>query len=530
MQCFVPICRFGKLICIQYRKSDTQQQQSRNQRARTLSTGQRRRSAVGNANDDDDVHISRGIELAGARIINYLLERSRTVHASPSERSFHIFYQLLSSAVPEALRRQLKLDNVTAKSFQYLSKSGCVKVDGVDDALAFGETIEAMQAIGLSEEQTKQVWAVVAAILHLGNVAFVPAPGSDEASQVQPSTEVWLTNCCVLLQCDPNILRNALTTKRMNVPASTRSKVAKSGSSTNTIESPVNATQAAEARDAVAKTMYFRLFSWLVARINDTTDATRQHPSNGEDNDIAAAASSPKLVGCVSILDIYGFEDLSSNQISGAPSTNSFSQLLINNANERLQSMFNHAVFVREARVYQEEGIQWNPTDFPNNQPCLDLIDARTNSIFALLDEECLRKGAGNDMAFCRKITAQFGTHAFFGKCGPTTAWRKPNGTRTTEQEFVIRHFADNVIYTCESFVAQNQDTFQTALSDALGSSGLTLVKELFSSGATTAMRYVLLLLSILWWSHSFVLFVGGHVMLLCCCDVVHCKHIMSCH
>jgi myosin heavy subunit len=75
-------------------------------------------------------------------------------------------------------------------------------------------------------------------------------------------------------------------------------------------------TAAEDARDALAKAIYERLFGWLFRRVNELLG--------------------PKTKGfaeysTISILDIFGFEVFARN---------SFEQLLINLANEQLQVTF----------------------------------------------------------------------------------------------------------------------------------------------------------------------------------------------
>lgn len=124
---------------------------------------------------------------------------------------------------------------------------------------------------------------------------------------------------------------------------------------------PMNQNAAEANRDALAKHMYAKLFQHIVNVINKGMESERKQDS------------------FIGVLDIYGFESF---QI------NSFEQFCINYANEKLQQQFNQHVFKLEQDQYLKEGIVWSMIDFNDNQPCIDLIEAKLG-ILDLLNEEC---------------------------------------------------------------------------------------------------------------------------------------------
>ena len=111
------------------------------------------------------------------------------------------------------------------------------------------------------------------------------------------------------------------------------------GESTDRLLSPG---QAGENRDALSKALYGEIFDHLIVRFNA---------------EMAPKTESKTLV--VGILDIFGFEIFKQN---------SFEQLCINFANEKLQQHFNHAVFKEEIRACEEEGIVGVKLKFSDNQ------------------------------------------------------------------------------------------------------------------------------------------------------------------
>ncbi|KIH51772.1 hypothetical protein ANCDUO_18135 [Ancylostoma duodenale] len=127
-------------------------------------------------------------------------------------------------------------------------------------------------------------------------------------------------------------------------------------------------------RDALAKAVYERLFSWVVERINEsiTVEQTSRY-------------SKGTVIG---VLDIYGFE------IFG---TNSFEQLCINYCNEKLQQLFIELVLKQEQEEYEREGIKWSKIDYFNNKIICDLVEMPRTGILSVLDEACANIGNVTD-------------------------------------------------------------------------------------------------------------------------------------
>merc|ERR1719174_3187128 len=117
----------------------------------------------------------------------------------------------------------------------------------------------------------------------------------------------------------------------------------------------------------MAKVMYSRLFDFLVSRINQSTSSKQK-----------ASRKDSRRIG---LLDIYGFEIFD---------WNSFEQLCINFANERLQQHFNMHMFTLEQRLYSSEGISWSHIKFQDNQQIIETLDKKPMGLFPLVDSECL--------------------------------------------------------------------------------------------------------------------------------------------
>lgn len=224
----------------------------------------------------------------GGIITNYLLEKSRIVHAGPGERAFHIFYQLLQSKHTEALQ----LKGKRASDFNYLNATGCFDVDGMNDAEEFEITIAAMRAVGMGSKQIQAILSIVAAVLHLGNVTF-KAKQVDSAEGCEVGGGQALTHFCDLLRIEPSVVRHVLGYRELQTMAA--------GGKIDTYQVPQNPIQAASRRDAVAKSLYERLFDMIVNRINVALD-----PEKAETDHTAENLS-------IGVLDIYGFEVFENN-------------------------------------------------------------------------------------------------------------------------------------------------------------------------------------------------------------------------
>jgi myosin-5 len=368
--------------------------------------------------------------IRGATINTYLLEKSRIPRQSNGERSYHIFYQLLRGRCISDARFGL----LAPESYNYLNKSGCYSIHGVDDAEAFAQSSHALSVIGISSSEQDAIWLLLSGVLQLGNARFELDRKENSSISSEPGNPV--SRVAQLLDINEPLLRNVLT-RRTIVGA--RETITKS----RTIE------ESEEARDSLAMTLYSRLFEWLVQRINVALSAS--------DSDASSSISFGNRVG---VLDIYGFESFE---------VNSFEQLCINYANEKLQQHFNEHIFKLEQRDYEAEGIDWSYIKFYDNVGCVNLIEAPRDSVLAILDEES-RFPKATEHTFVLKLYERL-------KQNPHLLPEK-----SAQARFTVRHYAGPVTYTALSFIEKNKDYIIADQVALLGASGNPVVAHLFTN------------------------------------------------
>ncbi|KAJ2262386.1 Myosin type-2 heavy chain 1 [Coemansia sp. RSA 376] len=405
-------------------------------------------------------------KIVGGRIRTFLLERSRVAYQPPTERNYHIFYQLLAGA-PDELRAELRLDGEYGswQAFHYTRQGGdgCGTIAGVNDAEDFAVTDASLGMVGIGDEQRAAIWRTLAGILHLGNVMFSGTEST--GSYVDSSAEAEFGIAAALLGVEEHRLRQWLT-KRQIVTRHDH------------ILAKVNKAQALVIRDSIGKFIYSRLFDWILGPINAS---------------LLPTSVDEQATHFVGVLDIYGFEHFDQN---------SFEQFCINYANEKLQQNFNHHVFKLEQEEYRREKLEnWTFIGFQDNQPCIDLIEGKPIGILSLLDEES-RLEQGSDRTFTEKLYRQFvdtsntitsagskrapsaTTTATASASSDVSYFRKPRFSNTA---FTIRHYAHDVTYEGDGFLEKNKDTVPDEILELLCSSSFGFLGDLASAAAAAA-------------------------------------------
>ncbi|KAM7146193.1 myosin-4-like [Macrochelys suwanniensis] len=376
------------------------------------------------------IHFGTTGKLASADIETYLLEKSRVTFQLASERSYHIFYQIMSNKKPELI--DLLLISTNPYDFPYVSQ-GELTVASIDDSVELMATDSAIEILGFNPEEKVGIYKMTGAVMHYGNLKFKQKQREEQAEP--DGTEVadkigYLMglNSADLLKtlCYPRVkVGNEYVTKGQNVQ------------------------QVHNSVGALAKSVYEKMFLWMVTRINQQLDTKqpRQH--------------------FIGVLDIAGFEIFDFNSLE---------QLCINFTNEKLQQFFNHHMFVLEQEEYKKEGIEWEFIDFGMDlAACIELIE-KPMGIFSILEEECMFPKA-TDTSFKNKLYDQH--------LGKSNNFQKPKPVKgKAEAHFALVHYAATVDYNISGWLDKNKDPLNETVVGLYQKSPLKLLSFLFSNYA----------------------------------------------
>ncbi|XP_071645310.1 myosin heavy chain, muscle isoform X18 [Temnothorax longispinosus] len=374
------------------------------------------------------IHFGPSGKLAGADIETYLLEKARVISQQTLERSYHIFYQIMSGSV-KGLKDMCYLSN---NIYDYVNVSqGKITIPNVDDGEECLLTDQAFDVLGFTQEEKDNIYKITAAVMHMGGMKFKQR-GREEQAEADGTEEG--ERVAKLLGCDCADLYKNLLKPRIKV-------------GNEFVTQGRNKDQVAYSVGAMSKAMFDRVFKWLVKKCNETLDTKqkRQH--------------------FIGVLDIAGFEIFDYN---------GFEQLCINFTNEKLQQFFNHHMFVLEQEEYKKEGIDWVFIDFGMDLlACIELIE-KPMGILSILEEESMFPKA-TDKTFEEKLNNNH--------LGKSPNFLKPKPPKPGQQaaHFAIGHYAGNVPYNITGWLEKNKDPLNDTVVDQFKKSTNKLLVEIFA-------------------------------------------------
>uniref|UniRef100_A0A4W3HG53 Myosin-4-like n=1 Tax=Callorhinchus milii TaxID=7868 RepID=A0A4W3HG53_CALMI len=379
------------------------------------------------------IHFGTTGKLASADIETYLLEKSRVTFQLKAERSYHIFYQMMSNCKPELI--EMCLISTNPYDFPSISQ-GEITVQSINDSEELIATDSAIDILGFNYEEKCGIFKLTGAVLRFGNMKFkqkqreeqAEPDGTEDADKVAYLTGL---NSADLLKalCYPRVkVGNEFVTKGQTVP------------------------QVYNNIGALAKSIFEKMFLWMVIRINQQLDTkqARQH--------------------FIGVLDIAGFEIFDYNSLE---------QLCINFTNEKLQQFFNHHMFVLEQEEYKKEGIDWEFIDFGMDlAACIELIE-KPLGIFSILEEECMFPKA-SDTSFKNKLYDQH--------LGKSNNFLKPKPVKgRPEAHFSLVHYAGTVDYNITGWLEKNKDPLNETVVGLFQKSSVKLLAQLYAASAAEA-------------------------------------------
>ncbi|XP_064007213.1 myosin heavy chain, skeletal muscle, adult-like isoform X1 [Pogoniulus pusillus] len=374
------------------------------------------------------IHFGATGKLASADIETYLLEKSRVTFQLKAERSYHIFYQIMSNKKPELI--DMLLITTNPYDFQFVSQ-GEITVPSIDDQEELMATDSAIDILGFSADEKVAIYKLTGAVMHYGNLKFKQKQREEQA---EPDGTEVADKAAYLMGLNSAELLKALCYPRVKV-------------GNEYVTKGQNVTQVNNAVGALAKAVYEKMFLWMVVRINQQLD-TKQ----------------PRQY-FIGVLDIAGFEIFDFN---------SFEQLCINFTNEKLQQFFNHHMFVLEQEEYKKEGIEWTFIDFGMDlAACIELIE-KPMGIFSILEEECMFPKA-TDTSFKNKLYDQH--------LGKSSNFQKPKPAKgKAEAHFSLVHYAGTVDYNITGWLEKNKDPLNETVIGLYQKSSVKTLALLFAN------------------------------------------------
>jgi len=373
------------------------------------------------------IHFGPSGKLSGADIESYLLEKARVISQQSLERSYHIFYEMMSNKVKIIKPLCFLSNDIYDYHFQ---SQGKVTVPSIDDGEDMDFCDTAFDTLKFNQDEKNEIYMITAVVMHSANLKF-----KQRGEQAEPDCPEAGDIVGKLLGIDGVEMYKNLCKPKIKVG----NEFVTQGRTSDQVSYSVG---------AIAKGLFDRLFKYLVKKCNETLETGQ------------------KRVQFIGVLDIAGFEIFEYN---------GFEQICINFCNEKLQQFFNHHMFVLEQEEYKREGIDWVFVDFGMDlQACIELFE-KPMGILSILEEESMFPKA-TDKSFAEKLnTNHLGKGPCFIKPKP------PKDENQEEAHFAIVHYAGTVSYTLTGWLEKNKDPLNDTVIDQLKKGDNSIIKILFA-------------------------------------------------
>ena len=400
-----------------------------------------------------EIYFSDKGEILYSHIVGYLLEKSRITKMPKTDRNYHIFYQFVLGSNEEEKKKYEILDS---KCYNYLNNVEYDPNNPQDKEIIdmytenFSKTKQGFETLKFPEEEIDNIFKILIGILYLGNIQFVEEfKNNKSTSKIESNSFSFLEKASKFLGLEENNLKHILTEK---IKIMGGEKYVTS----------FTKEEAENIRDGIAKELYSRMFNYLIKELNKRME-----------NNTETVTS----FSLISILDIFGFENFENN--------NSFEQLCINYANEKLQHYFNDHVINMELEEYKKEEINIEKINYEDNKEIIEFFDGNAETInkkkismFSLLESEDLIKMEPS------KADKRFRNYVYTQLLKPypnVLIEDKYNKSENKENFIIINHYAGKIVYNVVDMVQKNLSQLNNEIKDTLTNSSNGLINKIFA-------------------------------------------------
>ncbi|XP_039612628.1 unconventional myosin-XVIIIa-like isoform X5 [Polypterus senegalus] len=332
-------------------------------------------------------------QIASASVQTMLLEKLRVTRRPEMETTFNVFYYLMAGA-DSSLRTELHFSHFAENNsfgINPLSKAE----DKQKASQQFTKLQAAMKVLGISLEEQKAFWLILAAICHLG--AAGATKEADEAGRRQFARHEWAQKAAYLLGCTLEELSSAIFKLQLKGTMQRSTSFRQGPDDIGQGDGSGPKITAIECLEAMASSLYSELFTILIALINRSLKSN-QHS-----------------LCSIMVVDTPGFQNPRNAKANRGAT---FEELCHNYAQERLQALFHDRTFVQELERYKEENIELSLDDIEStasvsvaavdkaSHQALVRTLSRTDEargLLWLMEEEVLQPG-GNEETLLEKL------------------------------------------------------------------------------------------------------------------------------
>ncbi|KAJ8867609.1 hypothetical protein PR048_031411 [Dryococelus australis] len=371
-------------------------------------------------------------KISGAIVWLFQLEKWRVSCSDRHQANFHVFYYWYDAMEAEGRLGQYKLER--GRRYNYLrtaKEEGGVECtcgpreESKENVWRFKQLRQHLASLDFEEEQVETMWCLIAAVITLGEIQF--RDSGDKVAEV--SNPEVASNAAWLLGVE----------EKKFIWALTNYCVVEKGTAARRRHS---ASQAAEARDALANGIYFRLVDWVVNVINLKLSFTR------------AVFGDKYSIG---LMDLFGFECFKKNSLE---------QLFVNTINEQLQYHYSQRMFVWEMQEQEEEEIPLQTLQFYDNKPTVDELMSKPSGLLYLLDEAS-RSSRGPELII----------ETLKGEGDQNKRLRAIG-----RHDFSVAHYTGKVTYSAQHMADKNRDFLPPEMIETLRLSSDHVVQKLFTN------------------------------------------------